>query len=191
MPRASRRRQPGERAIKRLRLALVLLGLAGCGDGREGNDQVAGNAVAAALAEVEVRPGLWEMRSAIVSVSQDGLPLEIAERMKGPRRTVRHCITPEQAARTDANFLAARRSGRCRDEAFEMRSGRIAGTTVCRDETGAETRLRTTGRYTAERYEMRSEVETPGIGSGRRMTLVTRQSGSRIGECPRRGEETK
>jgi hypothetical protein len=170
---------------------VALLALAGCSGADEGNRQVGSNEIVAALARVEVRPGLWEMTSAIVSVSQPGLPLEIAQRMKGPRPTVQHCVTPEQASRPDSNFLAARRGGRCRDEAFEMSGGRIAGTTLCRDAAGAETRLRMTGRYGAERFELRSEIETAGIGAGRTMALVMRQSGRRVGECAQSGGEAK
>lgn len=169
----------------------AIAAFAGCSEGGQRERQAAENEVAASLTRVEVRPGLWEMRSAIVSVSQAGLPHEIAERMKGPRRTVRHCITPVQAARADGSFLPAGGGGRCSEEAFEMRSGRIAGTATCRDEAGAETRLRRTGRYEAERYEVRTEIETPGIGPGRVMTLVTRQAGRRVGDCPEGGEERK
>lgn len=147
--------------------------------------------MARALSQVEVRPGLWEVASDILSASQEGLPHAVAERMKGRRRAFRHCITPAEAARPDANFLAARRDGRCRDEAFEMRGGRIAGRMVCRDGAGAETRVRMSGRYAPERYEMRMEMETPGIGRGRVMTLVTRQTGRRVGECSEEGEATK
>lgn len=170
---------------------MALLAFAGCSDPDERTRQVGSNEVAAALARVEVRPGLWEMTSAIVSVSQPDLPLEIAERMKGPRPGMRHCITPAQASRPDSNFLAARRGGRCRDEDFEMSGGRIGGTTICRDDAGAETRLRMTGRYGPERYELRTEIETPGIGPGRTMALVMRQSGRRVGDCAQSGGESK
>jgi len=152
---------------------------------------VARNEAAAPAPRVDLRPGLWEVQSVIVGVSEQGLPLEVAERMKGPRRTVRRCITAEDAARPDAGLLAARRSGRCSDESFGRRSGRIAGSAVCRDERGAATRLRMSGRYSAEAYAIQTEVETAGIGAGRMMTLVTEQSGRRVGDCPDGGEETK
>lgn len=158
--------------------------LAGCG-GEAERKEVDRNEVAQALAAVEVRPGLWEVTSDIVSATEPGLPLEVAERMKGRRRAVRHCITAEQAARPDASFLASRRAGRCRDEAFTMDSGRISGAMVCREAGGAESRVRMSGRYGPESYEMRMEMKTPGIGPGRVMTIVTRQAGRRVGECPR------
>jgi hypothetical protein len=159
----------------------------GCGSAPQGNEVSRGD-VARELARVEVRPGLWEVSTQIVSVAQAGLPHEVAERMKGRRRGFRHCITPAQAARPDANFLAVRGTGRCRDEAFAMRGGRIAGTMVCRDPAGAETRVTMSGDYAAERYEIRMEMATPGIGPGRTMTLETRQQGRRVGDCPDEGE---
>jgi hypothetical protein len=145
------------------------------------------NEVAQALASMEVRPGLWEVTSDIVSATEPGLPVEVAERMKGRRRAVRHCVTPEQAAQPSSSFIAVRRSGRCRDEAFEMAGGRISGAMVCRDGSGVESRVRTSGRYSPESYEMRMEMETPGILKGRVMTIVTREAGRRIGDCPAEG----
>ena len=163
---------------------MTALALCGCGGAGPAENSVERNEAPARPAQVEVRPGLWEIESAIVAVSEKGLPREIAERMKGPRRTVRRCITSEEAARPDAGLLAARRTGRCSDEAVEMRGGRIAGAMTCRDDAGAGTRLRIGGRYRAEAYEIRIAMETPGIGPGRTMTLVTRQSGRRVGDCP-------
>ena len=185
MRRRDRRRQPVERAIApRAAAAIAGLALCGCGGTGPAENAAERNQAAANSPAVEVRPGLWEVRSAIVAVSEQGLPREIAEQMKGPRRTVRRCITPEEAARPAAGLLAARRTGRCSDEAVERRDGRIEGAMTCRDEAGAATRLRIGGRYRAEAYEIRIEMETPGIGPGRTMTLVTRQSGRRVGDCP-------
>jgi hypothetical protein len=169
---------------------LAAVALASCG-GETQRNEVGPGEVARELSRVEVRPGLWDVSTEIVSATQQGMPHELAERMKGRRRAFRHCITPEQAARPDANFLAARRSGQCRDEAFAMRAGRISGTMLCRDPAGAETRVRMSGDYGAERYDMRMEIETPGIGAGRVMTLVTRQAGRRIGDCSEEGETKK
>ena len=149
--------------------------------------QTAPSDVARQLARVEVRPGLWEVASEIVSASQPGMPHMLAERMKGPRGTGRHCITPEQAARPDANFLAGRRSGQCSYRDFTMLGGRIAGTMACRDPAGAETSARMSGTYRAENFDMRMDLETPGLG-GATLNVVVRQSGRRIGDCVREGE---
>ena len=170
--------------------AACSLAVAGCGAGEEqGNQNVATNrnAVAADLARVEVRPGSWEVRSEVLSASQPGMPVELAERMKGPRAAARHCITPAQAARPDAAFLAGRRSGQCSYSDFAMRGGRIAGTMVCRAADGAETRARMSGTYTPEAFEMRMDMETPGFGNAT-LAVVVRQSGRRIGDCGSEGE---
>jgi hypothetical protein len=170
--------------------AASLFAVAAC----SGGDEEAGenvstdrNAVAADLARVEVRPGLWEVRSEVLSATQPGMPVELAERMKGPRGAARHCITPAQAARPDAAFLAGRRSGRCSYSDFAMRGGRIAGSMVCRAADGAETRARMSGTYTPEAFDTRMDMETPGFG-GATLAVVVRQSGRRVGECGSEGE---
>jgi hypothetical protein len=162
--------------------AAALAALAACGC--EGADTAGNGAGAKADPTVEVRPGLWQVESAILAASEPGLPHEIAERMKGPRRTVHRCFTAEEAARPGAALFAARGTGRCTDEAFEMRAGRIAGAAICRDASGVRTRLRLSGQYRADAYRVRIDVETPGIAPGRTMTLATRQSGRRVGDCP-------
>ena len=173
-------------------LLLAAAGLAaGCGGSDEANRADAGSKVADQLAAVEVRPGLWDVSSEIVDVRQPGLPHEVAGRMKGRRRAFRHCITPEEAARPDANFLAGRDAASCTQRSFEMRGGRIEGAMTCSDPAGAETRARMSGRYGPESYEMRMEMETPGIGRDVTMTLVTRQAGRRVGDCPEGGDETQ
>lgn len=164
--------------------AACLLPLAGCSSSEERNGSEVSdrNAVAKDLAAVEVRPGLWEVSSELLSASQPGIPLEIAERMKGPRGSVRHCMTPEQAARPDANFVAGRRSGECSYAGFEMREGRIAGRMTCRAADGSETRARMSGSYGPERFDIRMDMETPGFGAAT-LAVVMRQSGRRLGEC--------
>lgn len=167
--------------------ALGLLALAACGGEA---DDGAGQREDAAReqARIELRPGLWEVSSEILSASQEGLPTELAERARGRRREARHCLTPEQAARPDANALMLGRSESCTHEGFAMRGGRIADVMTCRAPDGAVTRARVSGRYGPEAYEMQLEIDTPGIGAGRNMRLVTRQTGRRVGNCPARAQ---
>jgi hypothetical protein len=167
----------------------ALLALAACGSGGEGNQAISANDAVEQLAAVQVRAGLWEVNSDIVSASQQGLPPEMAEQMKGRRRSARHCITAEQAARPNAHFLAARGGEECVYSRFEMRGGRLSGAMTCRDADGAETQARMSGAYDAESYRTRMDIRTPGIGSGRVMILVVQETGRRVGDCPR--EETK
>ena len=165
----------------------AMIALAACGGADEETKQeLSRNEVARELARVEVRPGLWEVRTQILSARQEGLPHEIAERMKGPRPAVRSCITPAQAERPEAAFLAGAQDGACRHSAFEMRGGRVAGAMTCRAPDGAESRATMRGRYEAERYSVEIEIETPGIG-GRPMTIAARRTGRRVGECQQQG----
>lgn len=173
-------------------VSALLAGCSGADENADGNrsNVTDARAVAADLARVEIRPGLWELSSEILSAAQPGLPPEFTDRMKGPRGSVRHCITPEEAARPDANFLAGRRSGQCSYRDFAMREGRISGAMTCRDPRGVETRARMSGTHAPERFEMRMDMETPGIGGGI-LAVIVRQSGRRIGDCTREEGETK
>lgn len=177
------------RGARRAAFVLVpcLLPLAGCGDAGEGNGAAAREQVARELARVEVRPGLWEVDTEIVQAAQPGLPAELAARLKGRRPSYRHCISSEQAARPDANFLAGGRDANCTYGDFAMRDGRIAGAMRCRDAEGLETAATMSGSYGPDRFDMQMEIETPGLGGGK-MSLVARRSGRRIGDCPAEGD---
>lgn len=165
--------------------AAALLTLAACGDGGgDGNATKSDGNSAPAAPRVQIRPGLWEVSSEILSASEQGLPSELAQRARGRRQVARHCITAEQAARPDGNVLMLGRSGGCTHEGFDMSGGRIADTMTCRAQDGAVTRARAQGRYGPDAYAMQMEIETPGLAEGRTMRLVTRQTGRRRGECP-------
>ena len=159
-------------------LAAALL-LAGCGG--DGPRNMSDEEVAAELSTLRIEPGLWEVSSAVLDVSAPNLPIEVRNRMVGPRGSIRHCITPEQAERPSANFLAARESSDCRYRDFEMREGRLTGAMTCPDATA-----RMQGRYGPASYEMRMEMRSR-MPDGATMTLQLRSSGRRIGECE--GEE--
>ena len=155
--------------------------LSACGDGAERNMSEA--EVAGELATMRVAPGLWELTSEVVEVRAPDLPREVRNRMVGPRSRLRHCITPEQAARPSANFLAARREPGCAYRAFSVRDGRIEGTMACPD---ANATMR--GRYGPQAYDMRMAMESPVPGGdGAVMTLDVRARGRRIGPCPEGG----
>jgi hypothetical protein len=175
-----------------LPLVCAALAAAGCGGADRDDDNATAkaherNAIAAELARVQIRPGLWEATSEVLSVAQPGLPHEMAEQMKGRRSVGSVCITPERAARPDGGFLDAAGRG-CTHSGFAMRGGRAEGTTVCRDPAGgAETRARLNGRYGPEYFDFELEMTTPGFG-GQSMTVLARRSGRRVGECTRKGE---
>ena len=156
---------------------LAAAALAGCGGERGASGNMSADEVAAQLSAMRVEPGMWELASDVLDVSAPDLPHEVRRRMIGPRSRLRHCITPEQAARPEANFLAGRDDSLCVYRDFTVRDGRIAGTMVCPDATAS---MR--GSYRPESYDMRMEMESP-IPSGTTMTLTLRSHGRRIGDC--------
>lgn len=159
---------------------LTLLG--GCG-GQETRDMPA-NEVAGALDAVPIEPGLWEIASEVVDVGAPNLPIAVQRRMIGPRARIRSCVTPAQAARPSAGFLAARDEGRdCRYADFAMQGGRMTGTMRCAEPGGGTTVARMDGAYRRENYVLRMTIETP-MPDGAAMRIDTRTVGRRVGACP-------
>jgi len=173
---------------RRLSLAVLPALLAtACGGEPESRNMTA-NEVAEELAEIRIQPGLWEVRSEVVSVSAPGLPLVTRNRMIGPRPTARNCITPEQAARPNSNFLSGGNTGNCTYRDFSMDGGRMQGAMTCRNEDPpgiTEARMDGTHRPGGYDMTMRMETQLPGGGV---MQVETRTQGRRLGECPANGD---
>ena len=133
--------------------------------------------VAGELAAMRIEPGLWELTSEVVEVSAPDLPREIRNRMVGPRTRLRNCISPEQASRPAANFLAMRADSECSYRDFAIEQGEMRGTMICPGLTA-----RMAGRYAATSYLLGMAMESPMPG-GATMTLQVRARGRRIGDC--------
>ena len=161
-------------------LAFALLAAGGCGRSEEARNMSV-EEVAEELANMRIEPGLWELTSEVVEVSAPDLPREVRNRMVGPRSRIRNCITPQQAARPSANFLAARSDHGCSYRAFSVRDGRLSGTMSC-----PEVSATMAGRYGPRAYAMSMEMASPMPG-GATMTLQVRARGRRIGDCDNEG----
>ena len=159
-------------------LAAACLAAGGCRD--EAPRDMTAEEVAAELGGMRIDPGLWELSSEVVEVSAPDLPREIRNRMVGPRTRLRNCISPEQASRPGANFLAMRADSECVYRDFTIDQDEMRGTMIC---PGATARM--AGRYAAASYELGMAMESPMPG-GATMTLQVRARGRRIGDC---GEE--
>jgi len=159
--------------------AWVLLAAAGCG-GETARNMTA-EEVAGELADLRIEPGLWELTSEVTDVRAPDLPHEVRNRMIGPRSRIHHCITPQQAEQPSANFLAFRSESACVYRDFTLDDGRLRGAMACPDATA-----RMDGRYGAQAYEMRMQMESP-VPGGSTMTLEVQARGRRIGDC-REGE---
>ena len=112
--------------------------------------------VAEELANMRIEPGLWELTSEVVDVRAPDLPREVRNRMVGPRSRLRNCITPQQAERPSANFLAARSDNDCVYRGFSVRDGQLSGTMTCPEVTATMA-----GRYGPRAYAMSMEMASP------------------------------
>ncbi|HEY0625178.1 MAG TPA: DUF3617 domain-containing protein [Allosphingosinicella sp.] len=162
--------------------ALVLLSACNKQAAEEANEMSA-NEVAAQLASVKIDPGQWESVTQIVSVTGP-LPKEAMQRMVGQRNTVSNCITPEQAARPSANFLAAQQNSDCTYQDFRMQGGRLSGRMTCSGgNLPGEMVTAMNGAYGPKSYDMTMDMETADLPGGVSMKIKARTQGRRVGEC--------
>jgi hypothetical protein len=162
-------------------LLFTLAAIPACGEPESRN--MSRNDVAAALSGLAIQPGEWEVASAVTGVSAPNLPILARNRMIGPRGRARGCITPEQAARPDAGFLAGPGRNNCSFGDFAMTGGRITGIMRCTEPSGGITTARMTGDYARDGYRLDMTIETPAP-DGATMRIDTRTIGRRIGDCP-------
>ncbi|MDT9599204.1 DUF3617 domain-containing protein [Sphingosinicella rhizophila] len=167
--------------------AAAFLGLAACGSGGNGDgdgDAAAGKSGSSipGAGEIRLDPGQWEIEHEILSMEAPGMPKEAMASVTNQKTVIKSCITPEQAAKPNADFFAAKDNG-CSYKDFNMAGGRIRGTLSCasEDRPGSMT-MTMDGKYSAQSYEMAVEMKTDAGAGG--MTIKSRGSGKRIGDCP-------
>jgi hypothetical protein len=166
-------------------LCLLLL-LCGCGGerGEEKSDPSA-DQVARQLATLKIEPGLWERSAQVTDVRAEAVPQELLQRLKERRGTGRHCITPQQAARPEAQFLAGREGARCQSRSFAMEAGRMSGEMLCTDpRSGAQWTGRLDGRYGLSDYDLTIAMEMPSPFDPGQMVITSQVRGRRVGDCP-------
>jgi hypothetical protein len=163
--------------MRPLAALLAAAGLAAGGCGEEPVRNMTGEEVADELSDMQIEPGLWELTSEVIEVSAPGLPREVRNRMIGPRSRIRNCISPEQASRPGANFLAIQSDSACTYRDFTVRGGEMRGTMVCPEAVATMA-----GEYRPESYDLHMAMESPMPG-GATMTLQLRARGRRTGDC--------
>jgi hypothetical protein len=166
--------------------------LAACsGGGGGGNEQAPANAAGNAAgtesggggetASVSLQPGQWETTVQVTRMDVPNMPQGVTPQTPPPT-TIRSCITPEQAARPNADFLTGSgETGGCSYENFSMAGGRIQGTVSCNSQ-GTTMRSTFDGQFTPSSYEMNTQVETNAGGMA--MNMATRTTARRVGDCP-------
>ncbi|MDQ3139174.1 MAG: DUF3617 domain-containing protein [Pseudomonadota bacterium] len=168
--------------VRLLAAAAALIGLCACGQGKEGAEMSAED-VAKELAAVQIDPGEWQATTQILSATGP-LPKAALDQMVGQRSSVNNCITPTQAARPSANFLAAQQGSDCTYRDFQMRGGKLAGTMTCSGgQIPGDMVTRMEGDYGRQSYDMVMDMETAGLPGGASLKIKARTQGRRVGEC--------
>jgi len=137
---------------------------------------------------IKITPGEWETVNEVVDLKIEGLPQGTPpgamDQMRPPKTTVKSCVTPEDAENPNARMLAAQKDNRCTTSRMDMSGGRIDIAMACpaADGRGSAT-ISMTGQYSATSYEMNGDMVMNGP-NGMNMTLKSRTTGRRIGDCP-------
>ena len=163
--------------------ALISLGLlVGC-EREESPDDLSEAQVAAEIASVALQPGRWETSTEIVSATGP-LPQATIDRLVGRRSTASACITPEQAERPSATFLAAQQGADCAYHSFEVEGGTLSASMTCAG-GNLPARMKTDmrGRYAQDGYDLTLEMRAAGFAGADALEIRTRSVGRRTGDC--------
>lgn len=175
--------------------AAAALLLVSCSGGDKAGNEAAisgdGNAAASAGgtessrggATAELSPGQWETTVEILRMDMGNVP-GMPAGMTPPRpapTTVRSCLTPQQARRPNAGFMAGNNEAGCAYENFSMAGGRVQGTMTC-NQQGSTVRATVNGSFSPESYRMESDSQVNSNGVS--VSTTTRVTGRRIGDCP-------
>ncbi|HEX7783785.1 MAG TPA: DUF3617 family protein [Sphingobium sp.] len=168
--------------------ATVVLALSACGKSPEKSGNISAEDVAKEMSSVKLQPGQWEATQEITDVTMTGLPQgapDAAKAMIGHKTTFKHCITPEQAEKPSADFLAAQKDAKCAYSKMDMTGGTITAATVCQipQQPGAEMKMAMKGTYMPDHYAIAIDVNSTGMANGMGMTMKMKSSGKRIGAC--------
>lgn len=184
-----------------MKAAILLCGtallLGGCGkNDTTASGPLSAEQVAKKMDSVKLEPGEWEATQEILDVQMTGLPKDAPanamKQMIGQKNTIKHCITPEQAANPGADFLSAQKDAKCTYTNMDMSGGTINGAMTCGAPNNPKAVMKMTlkGTYQPASYAMAMEMESQGMQGGMAMKMKIKSSGKRIGDCPAGGSAT-
>jgi Tfp pilus assembly protein PilP len=170
--------------MKSILLPAAFLALAACNQGEDKGRKQTAQEVAKEMAALKMEPGQWEATNEILSATAPGLPDEALKQMVGQKTTVSNCVTPEQAARPSANFMAAQKNSNCTYQDFSMEGGRMTGTMTCSGgQVPGQMEMAMEGEYSPRSYDMNMDMNAKGMPGGMTMTIKARTTGRKVGEC--------
>jgi hypothetical protein len=167
--------------------ASLVCALAACSSEPEAqNTNMSAEEVAEKLKDMKIEPGQWEATNEIISATAPGVPADALKTMVGQKSTVSNCITPEQAAKPSANFLAAQQSNNCTYQAWDMNNGKMTGTMTCEGAgMPGKVIMKMSGDYGPKAYDLNMDMNTTGLPGGMTMNIKAKTTGRRVGECTR------
>ena len=138
---------------------------------------------ATSASDVRLRGGQWEMRTEVSRISAPGLPARVAEMMMTQPSTATRCISAREANSADAGLFTVNRDPNCSAEGVSVVGGKVRGKIACKRADGAG-RMTTTvsGRLAPDRYDLETRMKSEGAGAP--ITIESRTTGRRIGDCP-------
>jgi hypothetical protein len=176
-------------------MRMMLIGgtllLAGCGGGggadtnRDG--KVSADEMKAEMAkggDIRLSPGQWEYQIAFTKFDMggdvpDGVAGMIREQM-GKGMTIKHCLTPEEAAKNDASAFTGEGMKGCTVSKFDRSGGTIDMAMQC-TEGGATRAMTMKGSFAPARYDMKIDQKISGGPAP--MTMSGTMTGKRTGDC--------
>lgn len=168
----------------RLLCYAALVSLAACGNSGEKGREMTAEEVAEEMSAMKMDPGQWEATNEILSATAPGMPPDALRQMVGQKNTVSNCITPEQAAKPSANFLAGQKNSNCTYQDFNLKGGKMTGTISC---TGGDMPgkmvMKMDGEYDARSYRMNMDMEAAGMPGGMKMNIKAKTTARRVGAC--------
>jgi hypothetical protein len=169
--------------MKKILLACAgIIALAACGSAEKKGEQSA-EEVAKEMSALKMRPGQWEATNEVISATAPGIPADALRAMVGNKTTASNCVTPEQAEKPSANFLAGQKGSDCTYQDFSMDDGRMTGTMSCTvPGMPGKTVMKMNGKYSPVAYDMNMDMEV-AIPGGAKMNVKARTTGRRTGEC--------
>jgi Protein of unknown function (DUF3617) len=167
--------------------------LASCGKGDVELKNASVEEVAKAAAGAQsISPGNWATTVEVVSVDLPGLPQQagamkdqMTKAMTGRKTVSEQCVTQEQAQKPPADMLAGDKGGNCRFESYAIKDGRMDATMVCAPKAGGQMKMQMAGPFGSDAYALDAtmQVSAPGMPGGAPMTIKTKVTGKRSGEC--------
>lgn len=134
-------------------------------------------ALVPAAAVAQVTPGQWEIAVTIDSVDMPGQPPMVANMMKGRTTKVKHCITPEEAARGPQDMMKANKA--CTFTRYSMVGGKLSSEMTCKTGEGVMTSV-SSGSFTPTSFTTTGRTVQTGQMA---MTMTSRSTGRLVGPC--------